>query len=141
VSVVQLKGVHTVMRLIHKPHHDLTFSSILLGQLLPQSRKIVIGRSSTLTDDIPVPAGIIMNIDNAMRASLQTSLHQDVILGEIRRVKSPTELVVDQVLPGDGQPEDVEFVFSGEVGHLAWAIPTVVFVSIAVLADWTIDIC
>ena len=134
-------GVRTVMRLIHQPHNNLTLSSILRSQLLPQTRKVLIGRPSTLANDFPVPAGIIMNINNAVRACLQASLHQQVVRAEILGVESPAEFVIDQVLPCDGKAEDVEFVFGGKVDHLAGPIAAVVFVTVAVLAEGAVDIC
>lgn len=82
-----------------------------------------------------------MNINNAVRACLQASLHQQVVRAKILSVESPAEVVIDQVLPGDGQAENVEFVFGGEVNHLAGAIAAVVFVAVAVLAKRAVDVC
>ena len=68
-----------------------------------------------------------MNIDNTMRARRQARLHQCIILSEIGFVKSTAEDVVDEVLPGDGEAEDVESVRLGKVRHLAGAVAAAVF--------------
>lgn len=74
-----------------------------------------------------------MNIDNTMRARLQARLHQCVVLCKIGLVQGTAEDIVDEVLPGDGEAEDVESVGFGKVRHLAGAVAA------AVLGEGRVD--
>ncbi len=69
-----------------------------------------------------------MNIDNAMRARLQARLHQSVVLAKVARVQGAPEDIVDEVLPGDGESEDVEAVVLCKVRHLGRAVVAAVLV-------------
>ena len=74
-----------------------------------------------------------MNINNTMRARLQARLHQCIVLSKIGCVQGTAEDVVDEVLPGDGEAEDVESVGFGKVRHLAGAVAA------AVLGEGRVD--
>ena len=121
------------MRLIHQAHNNSTMSSVIRSQLLPQAREIIIGRSTRSTNNTPVPASVIVDINYAMRACRQAGLHQLVVLSEIRGVERAAELVVDEILPCYGEPEDVKFVVHGEVVHLPRAIAA------AICPQWWVD--
>lgn len=100
---------------------------ILLRQLPPQPRKIAALRPARSPNHLPVPPRVIMNIDNTMRARRQARLHQCIVLSKVGIVKSTAEDVVDEILPGDGEAEDVESVRFGKVRHLAGAVAATVF--------------
>lgn len=110
------------MRLIHQPHNHIPIILILPRQLAPQPRKITGGRPSRGPNDLTIPPRVIMNIDNTMRTRLQARLHQCVILSKIGFVKSTAEDIVDEILPGDREAEDVESVVLRKVFHLASAV-------------------
>lgn len=67
--------VHTVVWLVHQAHHHLFFGGIFSGQLLPEVCEISVGGTARNTDDSAVPAGIIVNIDDAVSSSRQATLH------------------------------------------------------------------
>ena len=100
----------TIVWLIHQAHDDLAIRRILRSQLLPQAREVIVGRTARSTNDGSVPASVIMNINYAMRACRQASLYKLVVLSKIRSIERAAKLIVDEVLPCDGQSEDVEFV-------------------------------
>lgn len=59
-----------------------------------------------------------MNIHYTIRASGQARLHQAIVLGQVAGMKRGSKLVVDQVLPSDGQTERIELIFLDEMLHL-----------------------
>ena len=79
---------------------------------------------------MPVPASIIMNVNDAVRSGLQTGLHESIVFTESSSVKDPAELAVDKILPCHWQPEDVELVFGDKVVHLARPVCAAVYVGI-----------
>lgn len=87
-------GVRTVMRLIDHPHNHFNILCILLSQLAPQARKIFI-LGSTLTDDLPVPAGVIMDIDDTEGTGDQAGLDQGIVFLKCCGVEIASDLVVD----------------------------------------------
>ena len=115
------------MWFIHQPHDYPFLILILRRQLPPQPRKLTRFGPPRSPNDLPIPPRVIMNIDDTIRTRLQAPLHQCIILSEIVAVKSATKDVVDKVLPGDRQAEDVEPVGFGKVGHLGGAVYATVF--------------
>lgn len=49
-------------------------------------------------------------------------MYEPVISGEVRGIKCATEIVVDEVLPGDWQAEGIEPVIGHEVLHLCYPV-------------------
>ena len=115
------------MRLVDDSHNYIGILRILLGQLAPQARKFFV-LGSSLTNDIPVPAGVIMDIDDAEGTGDQAGLDQCIVFLKSCGVEIASDLVVDQILPRYRQAEGVEAVVFHEVFHLACAILAVVFV-------------
>jgi hypothetical protein len=62
---------------------------------------------------------VVVDIDYAERACTKTTLDQLVIDASVGAVEGSSELVVHQVLPRDGQAENVQAVVLDEVLHLA----------------------
>ena len=73
-----------------------------------------------------VPARIVVNIDNARRARVQTRLHERIVLDKVVLVDRAAEDAVGEELPADGEAEDVEAVVVDKVLHLALAVVPVV---------------
>ena len=120
-------GELTLVRLVHDAHYYFILLRILCRQLAPQTGEVTVF-GSTLTNDLSVPAGVVVNIDNTVSTSDQTSLDQGVVFGEIRRVQRATDLIIDEVLPPNGQSERVQTIVVNEVLHLTRTILTVVLV-------------
>jgi len=74
-----LGGFHTVVWLVHQAHYHLFLSGIFGGQLLPEVGEIGVGGTARSTDDSAVPAGIIVNVDDAVSSSRQATLHQMIV--------------------------------------------------------------
>ena len=115
------------MRLIHQSHNHARLIFILPRQLSPQARKVTRLGPTRSPNDLSIPPRVIMDIDDAMRARLQTRLHQFIVLAKIGLVKSTAEDVINEVLPGDGQAKDVESVVFGKMRHLGGAVVGTVF--------------
>jgi hypothetical protein len=81
---------------------------------------------STLANDATIPAGIVVDVDDALASLVETSLNKLIVLGKVVGVESTTKSVVDQVLPSDGQAEHIHSVVPGEMLHLANAVWIVV---------------
>jgi hypothetical protein len=113
------------MRLIHEAHYDFFFLSVLRGQLTPQVGEMFIFRA-TLTDNLSIPAGIVVDVNDTVSTSDQASLDQVVVFLEIRCVESATNLVVDEILPPNGQTEDVQTVVVDEVLHLTSTVLAII---------------
>ena len=73
-----------------------------------------------------VPARIVVNIDNARRARVQTRLHERIVLDKVVLVDRAAEDAVGEELPADGEAEDVEAVVVDKVLQLALAVFPVV---------------
>lgn len=115
------------MRLIHETHYDVLFFGVLGCQVTPQAGEVFI-LGSTLANDLSIPAGVVMDVNDTMGAGGQARLHQVIVFREISGVKLATEFVADEVLPAYGQPESIQAVVLDEVFHLASAVLTLVLV-------------
>ena len=71
---------------------------------------------------MPVPASIVVDVDDTVRPSGQATLHQLVIRTDRSGVECATKLAVHQVLPRYRQPKDIELVVRDEVTHLAGTV-------------------
>lgn len=88
-------------------------------QLPPRVGQMLIRhRATRLANDVAIPARVVVQVDDALGAGIQARLHQRIVLGEICGVEVDAELVVRQVLPCDGQAEDVQSEVVPEVLHL-----------------------
>ena len=67
-----------------------------------------------------------MDIDNAVCASVQTSLNESIVFSEIIFVDISTKNVVRQELPSHRQTENVEAIIIDEVLHLSLSIMAIV---------------
>ena len=90
------------MRLVHDAHNDVTAARVLGCQLTPEVSELIVRRPA-LANDLPVPAGVIVDINDAMGARRQASLHQLIVLADVRRIERSAEVVVDEELPSNGQ--------------------------------------
>lgn len=93
-------------------------------------------RWAALADDLPIPTGVVVNIDHTLarmplanllcfhheeshlHSKIQAALHQLVVFPEVGRVKVPTNDIVGEILPTDRQTEDVHAIILFEVLHL-----------------------
>ena len=69
-----------------------------------------------------IEPGIVVNINNARRASVETRLDERVVLGEVRGVEGARFGPTRQELPADGETEGVEAVVVHVVRHLTLSI-------------------
>lgn len=74
-----------------------------------------------------------MNIDNTMCAGFQARLHQCIVLCEIGRVERTAEDIIDEILPGDGEAENVESVIFCKMRHLPGTVAA------SILGEWWVD--
>ena len=88
------------MGFVHEAHDDFIVAGVFPGELAPETRKLLV-RGSALTDDLSVPAGVIMDVDNAVGAGRQACLHQRVVFAAVCWVERTCLVVVDEVLPSD----------------------------------------
>ena len=89
----------------------------MLGELGPEIAELVV-RWSALADNTPIPAGVVVHVEDAEGAGCETRLHDLVIGAEEGLVQRTTKVVVDEVLPSDGKAKEVELVIRREVLHL-----------------------
>ena len=70
---IEASGKLTVVGFVHQTHDNIRFIRILCGELAPQIRELVRGRSAG-TNYLPVPAGIVVDIDDASSVDFQACL-------------------------------------------------------------------
>lgn len=105
-------------RLVHDTESHFAVASIFGGNLTPQARELGVSWPA-LSDDIAIPPGVIVDVDDAhLGTRAQAALHQIIVGGEVRGVEGTAQVVVDEVLPRDWQTESVEAVVGDEVVHL-----------------------
>lgn len=121
------------MGLVHDAHHDVAVVLVLGGQLAPEACKLRV-RGPALTDDLPVPSSVVVDIDDAVSTGGQASLHQRIIFAKVGRIKRSSEVAIDEELPPNRQPVSVQPIVPGKVAHLTGSINVVV----AVLEQWWI---
>ena len=119
--------VRHIVRLVHDTEDDLWLALVLGGQQLPKAgelisaqcyQKLDIGSTAaqpathlivgrpTLTDDLPVPAGIVVDIDHHVRAGLERGLDEVVVRRkECGIERGGGDFVADKVLPSNGEAD------------------------------------
>lgn len=109
-------------RLVHDPERDLRIALVLCGKLRPQRSELNV-RWTTLTDDLAVPPGIVVDIDDThLRSCLQAALDKSVVGGKVGRVQRAAEIAVEQILPTDWQAEDIQAIVVDKMLHLGDAV-------------------
>ena len=85
--------------------------------MAPQACQIFVGWAATaLANDLAVPAGVVVDVDYAeLGTSVYAALDQPIVGLEIGAVECAAQLVVDEILPGDGQTERIEAVVIDEM--------------------------
>ena len=96
------EGKLTVVRLVHDAHDNVTVAGVLGCQLTPKVGELIV-RGPALANDLPVPAGVVVDINDTMSTGRQASLHQFIVLADIGRVKRSANVVVYEELPSNGQ--------------------------------------
>lgn len=84
-----------------------------------------------------------MQVDHAVGAGREAPANQLVIVSEVGRIQGPAKVVVDEVLPRDGEAEDVEVVCGDEMEHLGGAVAQgVVWVAVCWrnIGQWCVDL-
>ena len=128
------------MWLVHETHHNFALFGILGGQLTPQACELVVCWAP-LANNLPVPAGVIMNINYTVGAGRQAALHQGVVLGKVGGIEGSSKLAVDQELPSNIETKHVELVIVDEMLHLVRTIDRWVYVGLlAVTLDAGVSI-
>ena len=115
-----------VVRLVHEAEDDVALRGVALSELGPQVAELLV-RWPALGDDTAVPAGVVVDVENAFSASGNACLHELVVSAEEGLVEWAAEVVVEEILPADGEAEDVKMVVAGEMLHLrradcCWAV-------------------
>ena len=127
VCNLPLGVVRHIVRLVHDTEDDLWLALVLGSQQLPKAgelisaqcyQKLDIGSTAaqpathlivgrpTLTDDLPVPAGIVVDIDHHVRAGLERGLDEVVVRREECGIeRGGGDFVADKVLPSDGEAD------------------------------------
>lgn len=94
-------------------------------------------RWAALTDNLPVPTRVVVDIyhtlarisladlscffhsqDSHLHSKIQTTLHQLIVFPEVGRVEISANNVVGEILPADGQAENIHAIILFEVLHL-----------------------
>jgi hypothetical protein len=92
-------AVRTVVRLVHQSHDHSVLLGIFLGQFTPEVGKVLLSKFSGLTKYHPIPAPIVVDINDAMTPGFQACLHQLIVKSEVPRLEMSAQPVVDQELP------------------------------------------
>lgn len=122
--------LHTFMGFVHQSEDYLRLILIFLCQLSPDICEFLVRRTA-LTDYVGLafPTSVIMNIDNAVTARLETSLNQIIVQSKRIIVKVPTEGVVQEELPRHWKSICVQTISLGEMFHLADSVRIVIELS------------
>lgn len=109
-------------RLVHDAKGDLVVALVLGSNLRPKAGEVSVG-GTALANDLAVPAGVVVDVDNAKSSACgQAVLDLLVVDGPVGGAEGAADLVVDEELPADGDTEGVEAVVLDEVVHLVKAI-------------------
>ena len=109
-------------RLVHDAKGDLVVALVLGSNLRPKAGEVSVG-GTALANDLAVPAGVVVDVDNAEScAGGQAVLDLLVVDSPVGGAEGAADLVVDEELPADGDAEGVEAVVLDEVVHLVEAI-------------------
>ena len=109
-------------RLVHDAKGDLVVALVLGGNLRPKAGELSVG-GTALANDLAVPAGVVVDVDNAEgSAGGQAVLDLLIVDGPVGGAEGAADLVVDEELPADGDTEGVEAVVLDEVVHLVEAV-------------------
>lgn len=109
-------------RLVHDAKGNLVVALVLGGNLRPKAGELSVG-GAALTDDLAVPAGVVVDVNNAESSACgQAVLDLLVVDSPVGGAESAADLVVDEELPADGDAEGVEAVVLDEVVHLVKAV-------------------
>ena len=112
------------MRLVHDAHNNVAATGIFGRQLTPEVGELIV-RGPALADDLPVPAGVVVDVNDTMGAGRQARLHERVVLADVGWIEGSAETAVDKELPSHGQAVHVQSIVSGEVAHLAGSVDLV----------------
>lgn len=104
-------------RLIHDGESDLRLALVLGRNLRPKAGKVAV-RGTALANDLAVPAGVVVDVDDAHGSTgIQAALDLLVVCSPVVSLEAATGSV-HEVLPADGNTEGVEAIIVDEVLHL-----------------------
>ena len=107
------------MGFVHKAESNLGLRSILGSKLAPDRSELSVGGTTTAANNLAVPAGVVVEVeDTELGARVQAVGHLLVVLGKEGAVEVAAEVLVDEVLPANGDTEGVELVILDKVLHL-----------------------
>ena len=115
------RHVGDVVRFVDDAEYDARVRGVVFCELGPEAGELLVG-GAALADYAAVPAGVVVDVDYAVCARGEAGLHFVVVGFEVCGVEGPAKGVVDEVLPGDVESEDVEVVVADEVLHLARSV-------------------
>ena len=95
------RGHGEVVGLVHRAEDDVGLAGVLGRELAPDGVELRV-RGAALPDDAAVPAGVVVQVDDAVGAGCQAGLHELIVAGEEGGVEGAAERVGDEVLPAHG---------------------------------------
>lgn len=110
-------GDGQVVGLVHDAEDDVGVVGVLCSKRRPERGKLVVG-GTALADDLAVPAGVVVDVDDALGSRGEAARHQVVVVGKVGGVEVAADDVVGEVLPADAETKHVQVVAAREVLHL-----------------------
>jgi len=104
------------LRKISNDHLQGKYDNI---QLIPDTSQVCIRHTSTLSDNLPTPSRIIVNVNHTISTGSQASVHQLIVDRKFPLIDIAAWSVVDKILPAHRESKDIEFQVVGEMLHLA----------------------
>jgi hypothetical protein len=112
-----------IVRLVHQAESDVLLRCVLGRDLGPDIGELVVSWAA-LADDLAVPAGVVMEVNEADGAGSQTAFDKLVVGSSDGGVKGTAQVIGSKMLPADGKTVDVELVILSEMLHLGDSVGT-----------------
>ena len=131
-------GEIEIVGFVHQFKYNKGVVSVFGGQLGPEICELIV-RWSSLPNDASIPSCEVMDIDHTVRACLEASLHEEIIVAKVRVIER-SDHIICEILPRDSctqvsrmegresslrrhtQTENIHRVVLGEMRHLASSI-------------------
>jgi hypothetical protein len=112
-----------IVGLVHQAESDVLLRCVLGRDLGPDIGELVVSWAA-LADDLAVPAGVVVEVNEADGAGGQAALDKLVVGSSDGGVKGTAELASSKMLPADGKTVYVELVILSEMLHLGDSVGT-----------------
>ena len=84
---------------------------------------MAVGDGTTrLTNDLIVPASIVVNVNNTICTCCQATLNKLIIHAKFVGIQRAAQNIVHKILPADWEPEYIEPVVMNKMFHLPYTI-------------------